>query len=144
MNVTRTLTAAALATLLAGPVLAQDANRPSTGQTTDQQGETPATDDDAQDPAMQTPPTAPGDAATPAQSGAQQPATMPAGTMPSGTMPSGTMPATGTSGAQVTAMAPIPDTAENRARYGQPESNAGKRTMGEGPVAEARRAGRRR
>lgn len=38
-----------------------------------------------------------------------------------------------------TTMAPIPDTAENRSRYGQPESASGKRTMGEGPVTAARR-----
>jgi hypothetical protein len=40
---------------------------------------------------------------------------------------------------QVTAMQPIPDTPENRARYGQPESASGKRTMGEGPVGQGRR-----
>jgi hypothetical protein len=41
-------------------------------------------------------------------------------------------------------MQPIPDTAENRAKYGQPESASGKRTMGEGPVGQTRRAARRR
>jgi len=45
---------------------------------------------------------------------------------------------------QVVANAPIPDTPENRAKYGQPESASGKRTMGEGPVAQARKSSRRR
>ena len=33
----------------------------------------------------------------------------------------------------VTGMAPIPDTPENRARYGQPQSRAGKRSAYERP-----------
>jgi hypothetical protein len=41
-------------------------------------------------------------------------------------------------------MQPIPDTPENRAKYGQPQSASGKRTMGEGPVSQARRSGRNR
>ncbi|MDP8916541.1 MAG: hypothetical protein M3M95_04950 [Pseudomonadota bacterium] len=36
---------------------------------------------------------------------------------------------------RVVSNAPIPDTVENRARYGQPESGAGKSRVGEGPVS---------
>jgi hypothetical protein len=43
---------------------------------------------------------------------------------------------------QVTAMAPIPDTPENRARYGQPESRSGRMKLGEGPVRSLPNAGR--
>jgi hypothetical protein len=46
----------------------------------------------------------------------------------------GVMTSTNASGVQVTSNAPIPDTAETRARYGLPESNAGKARVGEGPV----------
>jgi hypothetical protein len=67
------------------------------------------------------------------------------GTM--GSAMSGNMNAGGATGMAMASgggMQPIPDTAENRARYGQPESASGKRTMGEGPVSQARRAGRNR
>jgi len=40
--------------------------------------------------------------------------------------------AAGPGGTQVTANAPIPDTPENRAKYGQPLSRAGKRTAAAG------------
>ena len=45
---------------------------------------------------------------------------------------------------RVVSNAPIPDTAENRARYGQPESNAGRSRIGEGPTAELRGSARAR
>jgi hypothetical protein len=43
---------------------------------------------------------------------------------------------------QVTANAPIPDTPENRSRYGQPESRSGRMKLGEGPVRSLPNAGR--
>ena len=43
---------------------------------------------------------------------------------------------------QVTSNAPIPDTPENRARYGQPESRSGRMKLGEGPVRSLPNAGR--
>ena len=56
----------------------------------------------------------------------------------------GAMNSTNAAGVQVTSNAPIPDTAENRARYGQPESGAGKSRIGEGPTQSLSRGNRRR
>lgn len=183
MTMTRLLTATALVALLAGPVAAQTTNQPSSGQPADVEGETPATDDTAADPARTTPPVAPGERTTatdssmtsmptqtnpsgaamttqsgsmPSQgampssstststSGSMSPGSMSSGSMSSGSMSTGEAMASTSGAARVTANAPIPDTAENRARYGQPESNAGRRTVGEGPVGQTRAARRRR
>ena len=111
----RLLTAAAFAALIAGPALAQ------TTTTTTQTSTTAAGDQTAMDPAADTPPA---DATT-------------------------TMSTTGGSmttmrgDVQVVSNAPIPDTAENRARYGLPESRAGKARIGEGPVQSLSRSGSR-
>jgi hypothetical protein len=189
MTMTRLLTATAFVALLAGPVAAQTTNTPSSGQTSDVEGETPATDDTTTQPATTTPPVAPGDrvatgdsstTSMPSQtstSGSMQTqgsmgrgSTNAGGTM--GTTASGNMNAGGTRGAtasgnmnaggsmgsmaaggmmtsmngnvRVTSNAPIPDTAENRARYGQPESNAGRSRVGEGATAELRGPRRKR
>jgi hypothetical protein len=128
MNVTRFMTAAAAAALLAGPVVAQTASQPATGQT----GTTTTTTN-----TNTTTPTAPEDdtdtASTTVNAGTTAQNLGSTDTTAGGAMTSGVE-------VRVVANAPIPDTPENRARYGQPESNAGKRTIGEGPVGELRRA----
>ena len=163
MTTIRMLTAAAAFALIAGSAAAQTTpNTPASGQPADAPGTTPATDDTQTDANRQTPPTAPGDTATSTtgQSGTMtnQGSTNAGGTMGSttgaspnagGTMGAAMGASTNAGGAmgsasaganvQVTAMQPIPDTPENRAKYGQPESASGKRTMGEGPVRQARR-----
>lgn len=187
MTMTRLLTATALVALLAGPVAAQTMNQPSSGQASDAEGQTPATDDTTTttQPATTTPPVAPGDRTTtgdssmssmPSQTsqtgsmnqgstnqgsmsqgsmgqgstnaGGAQGSTSAGGSMGQGSMNAGgSMGATASAGGLMTSMnggvrvtsnAPIPDTAENRARYGQPESSGGKSVIGEGPVTQLR------
>ena len=136
MNVTRFLTAAAAAALLAGPVLAQTTSQPATGQTgttttdTNTNVTTPTLPEDDTDTAS----TTVNAGMTASNLGTTSETTTQSST---GVAAAGAMTSVDV---QVVANAPIPDTPENRARYGQPDSNAGKRTMGEGPVETARRA----
>ena len=135
MNMTRFMTAAAVAALLAGPAVAQSTTQPTTGQT--------GTTTDATDTNTTTP-------VAPEDQDAQASSTVNAGTTGQNlgsTTAQGTFSGSASTGGamtsgnvQVVANAPIPDTPENRARYGQPESNAGKRTIGEGPVGQLSRA----
>ena len=115
------LTAAAFAALIAGPVAAQ------TTSTTAQTSTTAAGDQTATDPAADTPPV---DASTSTTLTTE--ATVPTTSTSGGLMTSAQV--------VVTANAPIPDTPENRARYGLPDSNAGKARIGEGPVESLPRA----
>ena len=133
---TRLLTAAAFAALIAGPVAAQTTSTTQT-DTTAQTSVTPAGDQTAVDPAADTPP-------------ATTSTTVSGQTTWSGSTNTSMSTDATTSGGlmtslrgdvQVVANAPIPDTPENRARYGQPESRAGRAKIGEGPVESLPRAG---
>ena len=123
MNVTRLMTAAAFAALIASPALAQTTTQTDTTQTgVLTTGATTPTQNTSN--------------ANAAASGSWSSETS-AGASTSG---SGMMTSM-TGNVQVTANAPIPDTPENRARYGQPESRAGRAKLGEGPVQALPRSG---
>jgi len=87
MTMTRLLTATAFVALLAGPAAAQSTTPPSSGQTTDIEGSTPATNDTTTtQPTGTTPPTAPGDRVSPDSSAVSS---MPGQTSQTGSMNSG-------------------------------------------------------
>lgn len=114
MTLTHLLTAAAATALLAGPALA---------------GPYPAQKPDQVPPEMTRPSEAPAaeEAAAPASATVTDPASGPVILRDSPTPPEQAYRLTPDSPAVVT-NGPVPDTAENRARYGGPISNGGRRT----------------
>lgn len=115
MSLTRLLTAAALSALLAGPAFAG----PDPAQNPD-----PAATPQEQE--MQMPPAA-DQSATPASATVMDP-TAPAMILPdSPTQPENAW-ALKAGDPNVVTNGPVPDTRENRAKYGQPMSNGGRRT----------------
>lgn len=150
MTMTRLLTATAAVALLAGPVAAQTMTQSPSGQ-----AQTPPTDTTTQPGSP--PPVATDDSTTTTDSSMSSmpsqtsTSTSTQGSMSTGTMTSGSMSTSTTAmtsgattapglmmsmsgGVRVVSNAPIPDTVENRARYGQPDSNSGRARVGEGPV----------
>jgi len=117
MSLTRLLTAAAVSTLLAGPALAQSASSPE-----------PAPPPPAAPHAdmMMTPRTAE-ESAAPASANAVDPSA-PAVILQSSPTPPDQAWRLKAGDPSVVSNGPVPDTAENRAKYGQPMSNGGKRT----------------
>lgn len=124
MKISHLMIAAAGSALLAGSAMAQDQAAP-TPMTPDQSASAPAADQPAapavNDPSAAMPPAAPatqynynanpGAATAPASSSTLgDPTTMKAGDI------------------AVVSNGPVPDTAENRAKYGKPMSNAGKKS----------------
>jgi hypothetical protein len=125
MTLTRILAAAGCAALLAGAAHAQSADSTTTTSVDQNDVQTTTTVDPTVtttttvDPTMGTTTTTVDPMAAPAATTAGVPAS------------SMTMSETGAPGTvttQVVTNGPIPDTAENRAKYGQPMSHAGKRT----------------
>jgi hypothetical protein len=118
MLLSRYALAAAVSALLAGAAYAAD--------------NPPASSADQTPPAQSTtPPATPDTNATPPADTAAPPAD----TTPAPAAPAATEAAANTSatvGTQVVASAPVPDTPENRAKYGGPMSRAGKRTAPKG------------
>jgi hypothetical protein len=114
------VTAAAASALLAGAVYAQDATNPAPAD----QGAAaaPADTSASTNQAGATVPATAGAAAAPATDASAPPAEAAAG---SGVPTAAVQVATTTNG-------PIPDTPENRAKYGQPLSNAGKHSKAKG------------
>ncbi len=111
-----TLAAAVAALLMGGAAVAQPATQD--GASPDNGANPPATDQSAPIPADQSGTTTNDQASQP------MPPADSSAMAPTGANVSATAPA----GVQVIASAPVPDTPANRAKYGKPMSNAGKRT----------------
>ncbi len=123
MNVTRFLTAAAVAALFAGPVAAQ--TEPSTTTDTTTATQTTTTTQSSPSSSEMGKPVGMTSIGRMGDSGAST----------STTTTTTNMGASMSGNVEIVANAPIPDSPENRALYGQPESNGGKRTPArEGPV----------
>lgn len=114
MSLTRLLTAAAVSALLAGPAFA---------------GPDPAQTPDPTDPTMSEPMTAPSatQSGTPASTSVVDPAA-PAVILQDSPTPPENAWALKAGDPNVVTNGPVPDTRENRARFGGPMSNGGRRT----------------
>ena|SRR5665213_3122335 len=113
MKITHLMTAAALATLIGGAAYAQDQATPA--------------------PATMPPPAADQSAMPPATTGAPAAqynynANSGATTAPASSSTLGDPTTMKAGDASVVSNGPVPDTAENRAKYGKPMSNAGKKS----------------
>jgi len=140
MHVTRLMTAAAFAALIAGPAAAQSTTTQTQTTTTNTgDAQTSTSMSGSMDATTASPLGLPA-GANPAAAAAL------AGTpnVPTGTLiaPPGLVVSTSASGSVVIANAPIPDNVENRQRYGQPESRSGRMKLGEGPVRQLPTASR--
>lgn len=137
MKIALFATATAAVALLGGAAFAQDPAPPAPAPGSMTGDQTPA-----QAPADKTTPplgsaSSTGVAAPPVDPGMITPSTGPTDTtVPTDASPSAPAAATYGQSASVTSMTvtngPVPDTAENRSKYGQPMSRAGKRTTARG------------
>jgi hypothetical protein len=114
MKMSHLMTAAAFATLLGGAAYAQSADQP-------------ATTTDAAPPATQMTPGQPDAMSTTATPPASQ-YNYNASTQPASSSTLGDPTSMKAGDANVVSNGPVPDTRENRAKYGRPLSNAGKRS----------------
>jgi hypothetical protein len=134
MKLSHLTIATAAAALLGGAALAQqpDPAAPATGAVTgDQTGAQPPADTTAPPPVNSTTP--PADTAAPPADTSAPPADTAVTPPPSDTATAAASTATNASFTNLTVTnGPVPDTAENRKKYGQPLSHAGKRSAAKG------------